>query len=302
MKTLVVGHTTHDHYQGGFVAGGCAYYGARAHHALAGQLEDTTSHLYTLVGEDFQCHQELRDLDLTLHQAGSTTVFANYYPSDGPRVQLLEAIAPDLVPGDFPPIAPDLVHLAPVLGELDLLQWKEAFPEAMIAINVQGWIKTAGPLIETAAMEETQRRGIAPTARSVVQKPWDISAEQLRGIHIACLSDEDLIDQGDLLDRLLQSIPIVALTHGERGSTIYVNRTPSRVGIYPTDAVDPTGAGDVFAATFSHQIAAGLPPLQAARFATAASSIVIEDEGARALVDRPDLGEWNARAARISLF
>lgn len=296
MRTLVVGHVTHDYYEEGFVAGGCAYYGARVHAYLS-----KTSHLLTAVGEDFVCDEALAGLDKTVHRQGRTTTFANYYPETGPRVQLLEAQGPEITPTLAPPswLDADLVHLAPVLGEVDLLSWKNSLPEGLLAINVQGWIKRAGPVFDAAALEENQHRGVSGAAYRVVQEPWPITEGELEGVDIACLSEEDIIGQGDLLERLVRVVPIVAFTRSERGSLIYVKGESTEVGVYPTRVVDPTGAGDVFAATFTHKIASGTDPIIAAQWASCASSIVIEDIGPRALGRLDELegrmGHFSAR-------
>src|SRR5690554_4788675 len=291
MKTLVVGHITHDYYGDEIVAGGCAFYGARVPAQLAAPGDFV--HLVAVAGDDFDCAAEIADLDLTLHRSGETTVFANYYPANAPRVQLLKALAGPVLPEMAPPewLQADLIHLAPVLGEVDLAAWKtsirEVAPNALLAINIQGWIKCAGPLFEGDAF---------PGARRVVQKFWEVEAEDFRGVGIACLSEEDVLSQPGLLEKLLKIVALVAFTRGELGSQIFVNGEPTEVGIYPTTATDPTGAGDVFAASFAHKIARGEDPMRAARFAAAAASIVVEDRGARAL-DR--LGEAAGRAAQV---
>jgi sugar/nucleoside kinase (ribokinase family) len=296
MKTLTAGHITHDHYEEGIVAGGCAFYGAKVHHALdflstsAGSTRtDDSTQLVTVVGEDFACDDALADLDATIHRASETTVFANYYPLGKPRIQLIEAQAPDVTPDMAPEgwLDADLVHLAPVMGELDLLEWKEAAGDGLLAVNIQGWIKVPGTMWDASQLEQDQRRGVTGQAHRVVQHVWDVSERDFQGVDIACLSEEDVIDQPGLLEKLISTVPIVAFTLGEKGSRIYVEGEPTPVGIYPTNTVDPTGAGDTFAASFCHQIAAGHEPVEAARFAAACASIVVEDIGARAL-DRLD--------------
>ncbi len=301
MKTLVIGHVTHDHYQEGLVAGGCAYYGAMVHARLSG-----STHLVALVGEDFVCEQALEGLSATVHRSGQTTVFANYYPPDAPRIQLLEAMADNIYPHHIPAGFEDahLVHLAPVLSEVELDAWDFGAFGGLVAINVQGWIKVAGDAVEAAEFEQFQQRGVGGEhsqnpARRVVQKFWDVRVEQLAGIDVACLSEEDIIGQGDLLERLIAAIPVVALTLGEHGSRIYVNGQAVEVGIYPTEIVDPTGAGDVFAAMFTHKIAEGFSAADAARFGAAASSIVIEDIGARALFRADFVQELERRALLV---
>ncbi|MFW5967700.1 MAG: PfkB family carbohydrate kinase [Persicimonas sp.] len=296
MRTLVAGHVTHDHYAEGFVAGGCAFYGAKVHDRLDGE-----THLVTVVGDDFTRDDEIADLDATIRRSGETTVFANYYPPDEPRIQLLEVRAPEVTPELAPPewLDADLVHLAPVLGEIDLSAWKRAVGDGMLAINIQGWIKDAADPVEPSRLEEIQRRGVSGEARRVAQRLWEVSEEDLDGVAVACLGEEDVIDQPGLLDKLVSAVPVVAFTLGERGSRIFVDGESTEVGIYETEASDPTGAGDVFAAGFTHKLAAGVDPIEAARFAAACASVVVEETGARALTR---LDEASARAERVPVF
>jgi len=286
---LIVGHTTHDRYGEGIRAGGCAYYGAQVYDALG-----AGGHLATLVGEDFQCDWELDRLEKTVLRHGETTFFANLYPERGPRLQLLAAWAPMMAPGMFDEALLDdeVVHLAPVLGELDLVKWKAAVDPELLAINVQGWIKVPDP--DAGGQIEVS---MPDGADVVVQRPWEVSVEELEGVDVASLSDEDLIDHGDLEERLIEAIPIVAVTHGDRGASIYVDGQETRLGVYEqADVADPTGAGDTFAAAFVHRLHAGDDPVEAGRFASAAASIVIEGDGASE-VDR--LGEAGERAKDV---
>ena len=121
------------------------------------------------------------------------------------------------------------------------------------------------------------------TALSVVQVPWAPHEEDLRRVGIASLGVEDLIGQGDLLERLVAYVPIVACTYGRDGADVYVDGRPTRVGTYPADDVDPTGAGDTFAAGFIYGVASGLDPLRAASLGAASASIVVEEVGGRAI-------------------
>ncbi|MFB6350388.1 MAG: PfkB family carbohydrate kinase [Bradymonadaceae bacterium] len=289
---LIVGHTTHDRYGDDIRAGGCAYYGAKVYDALGADL-----HLATLVGEDFQCDRELEGLDKTVRRHGETTFFANLYPQRGPRLQLVAAWAPMMRPEMFDEALLDdeVVHLAPVLGQLDLVEWKEAVDPEFLAINVQGWIKIPDP--DAGARADIS---MPDGADVIVQRPWEVTVEELEGVDVASLSDEDLIDQGDLEERLVEAIPVVAVTHGADGASIYVDGKETRLGVYESaEVVDPTGAGDTFAAAFVHRLHESDDPVEAGRFASAAASIVIEGEGASA-VDRLD--EAAERAEAIEPF
>lgn len=298
-RVLVVGHVTHDRYGDAVVPGGCAYYGALAYANLGADY-----HLACGVGTDFVLDADLRNIPHTIHREGRTTVFTNLYPANAPRIQLLEEQAPMLPPGDLDPawLAADLVHLAPVLGEIDLAVWKAASRAKILGLNVQGFIKRGSDSVDREEIISALGAEAAALIRGrrVVQAPWDVTVDELRGVDVACCSDEDLIGQGDLLERLREAIPIVALTHGVDGSTIFHPGGIVRVGIVPNVNIgDLTGAGDTYAAGFLNALASGENVETAARIAAAAASIVIEARGAESL---GRLGEARARAELVPVF
>lgn len=291
IERLVVGHTTHDRYGDQFRAGGCAYYGARVFEAL-----DVPAHLLTAVGEDFVCDDALEGLECTVVRRGATTLFTNLYPDEGPRRQLLEAQGPTLIPEMAPDgaLEAEWLHLAPVLGEIDLAEWMRKTDPAYLSIGVQGWIKGPGPRATDRAFD-----GAAEEARLVVQQPWAVTVDDLRGIEVACLSDEDLRDQGDLFERLTETIPVVVRTHADAGVTVVVEGEARRVGAHPSDIIDPTGAGDTFAAGLLARLGDGASPVEAARFGSACASLVIEGQATDALERLPD--EADTRAETIDV-
>jgi len=61
------------------------------------------------------------------------------------------------------------------------------------------------------------------------------------------------------LDDLRRTIDILVVTHGGRGSHIYVNGETIEVPVFPTSVKDPTGGGDAFRAGFIRGIVAGWP-------------------------------------------
>ncbi len=258
---VVAGHVTHDHYGSDVVAGGCAYYAARTHRGLGAEVR-----LVTTVGGDFACDGALADLAVAARHAGQTTTFTNDYEPGGRRVQRSDAAAPPVHSADLPAVwrRCDVLHLTPVMGEIDLASWLGAVDARIVGINVQGWIKHA-------------------VAGEVVQRPWQIEPRELAGVGVACVSTEDLRDQGDLLDRLVLAIPIVVLTRGRDGCDVIVRGQSRRIGIHWAREVDPTGAGDTFSAAFLFALARGAAPIEAAQLAAAAASIVVEARAGAAL-------------------
>jgi 1D-myo-inositol 3-kinase len=63
----------------------------------------------------------------------------------------------------------------------------------------------------------------------------------------------------------------------------------------PRQEVDPTGAGDVFAAGFLIGLAESRDPLTAARFAVATASMSVAGVGMTAIPTRPQVDEWLSR-------
>jgi sugar/nucleoside kinase (ribokinase family) len=86
-------------------------------------------------------------------------------------------------------------------------------------------------------------------------------------------------DLRDFLAGLSQSLPtdgpqIAGLTMGAEGCAIYTPTTSLvRIPGHSVDAVDSTGAGDVFHGAFVHAYLHGESPLEAARFANGAAAL-----------------------------
>jgi sugar/nucleoside kinase (ribokinase family) len=76
---------------------------------------------------------------------------------------------------------------------------------------------------------------------------------------------------GDVTEASLRAldVPEVLVTFGERGSWLLIGRRLERVAARPIVAVDPTGAGDAFAAAYIVARSAGHTPPTASRRATA---------------------------------
>ena len=279
---LVAGHITHDRVPGGITPGGSVYYAAQAWAALG-----VDARVVSVVGDDFAAPAALEGLTSELRRGGRTTVFRNHYPEDGPRVQWVDAVAPAVAP-DFVPSSwrrPDVAFLAPVLGEIELVSWRQEFHPRVRAIAVQGWVRAAEPKADEDG------------ARRVVPRVWRPRPEELAGVDVALLSDEDLEGQPTLLERLTAQVPLVVRTHGVRGCEVIAPDGCFAIDAYPTEEVDPTGAGDTFAAGFLLGLAEGRSPREAARLGAATASIIVEAPGGAALTR---MREARARALELA--
>jgi sugar/nucleoside kinase (ribokinase family) len=88
------------------------------------------------------------------------------------------------------------------------------------------------------------------------------------------LSDEDVTDPA-LIEKYASQTRVLVVTTGAAGCTIYASGRRSDFPVHPSYEVDPTGAGDIFAAAFFTRLHATSDLETSARFANcvAASSV-----------------------------
>ena len=199
--------------------------------------------------------------------------FNNRYTTDGHRVQevihrgdVLEL--DDWIPGEC-------VHAMPVLGEVRLApQFLAQKPrDAVLVVNAQGWLRDAE---------------VKETWAEVRRKPWAIPA----GLDALFFSNEDVSDPGSFILEARAIVPLVIKTEGPNGARIWSPDGAFRVSARQMDAVDPTGAGDVFAAAFVAQhLVHGETIERSCQFATACAGEVVRGSGLQALerMTREDL-------------
>ena len=66
------------------------------------------------------------------------------------------------------------------------------------------------------------------------------------GIYALVLSIEDVRGDEALVERYARHCPLVALTRGAHGATLFIRGEPYYISPFMADEHDPTGAGDVF--------------------------------------------------------
>jgi sugar/nucleoside kinase (ribokinase family) len=79
------------------------------------------------------------------------------------------------------------------------------------------------------------------------------------------------------LHEMGEAVSIVTLA--ERGSLLLDGTTVHRIPAFSTRAIDPTGAGDVYAGSFITEFSRTGKPLDAALYASAAASLMVEQVG-----------------------
>lgn len=274
-SVLVCGHVTLDATPSGTLPGGSAWYAARTLAALGARPL-----LLTSAGPDFP-REALAGIEALVLEAPSSTAFENRYGPDGARAQRVLRAAPPIDARRVPPAwrSPDALLLAPVAGEIDPRAFLAATRPGISGLCVQGLV-----------------REIAPSGE-VHPRPFDPAAAGLGALGVAVVGEDEARGDPELVRRLAEIVPVVAFTRGARGSEVFARgRRLARLGVHPAEEVDPTGAGDAFAAAFLLTLARGSDPVEAARLGAAAGSIAVEGRGGEAL---PRAAEAVERAARV---
>lgn len=271
VRCLSVGHITHDRYGDTLAVGGSALYAAKTWQGLGAEAGMATS-----LGRDFAFYDALDGVTLSATSSPHTTTFENTYPPGQPRLMLVEEVAHPVTPAQLTNgwQRPDVVFLCPVIGEVPLGEWVDAVPGGIVGIGLQGFLKQSGPVYD------------ASRGNHVLEKKRFVpSDEMLSSLSAVFLSQEDIDGYADagLLPRLRRQVPLVALTRGEAGAVIYSKERVFKVGVFPTHATDPTGAGDTFAAATLLGLAQGETAEEAVRLGAAAASVVVESKGSNAL-------------------
>jgi sugar/nucleoside kinase (ribokinase family) len=84
-------------------------------------------------------------------------------------------------------------------------------------------------------------------------------------------------------------VPTLAFTRGYNGAEVWHESEWRHIDAFPAQAVDPTGAGDIFATGFLIRYHETGDAWEAARFAACAASFVVEGEGTSAVPDRAQI-------------
>jgi sugar/nucleoside kinase (ribokinase family) len=106
----------------------------------------------------------------------------------------------------------------------------------------------------------------------VLHQPWD-GADSLLGYASAVVfSIHDILGDWDVARSYAAMAPLLAVTTGRMGGVLFIKGEPVPFPALTVDEVDPTGAGDIFAAMFFDALVNEVPPVEAARFAACVAS------------------------------
>lgn len=223
---LAVGHFARDLTSSGPATGGTVAYAGATASVLGCQTAILTSY-----AADFSPDIGPTDVMVECLPASHTTTFTNIY-QNGSRKQYLQNRAMRITPEHVPPgwELASIVHLAPIAGELDPTLATH-FTNSLLGLTPQGWLRTWQEDGRVYPHYWKEARDILPLAAAVV------------------LSEEDLAEP-DWLAQFRRWTRLLVLTQGPRGCTVFMANEERYIPAPETSELDPTGAGDIFAAAF----------------------------------------------------
>lgn len=272
---LLLGHFTRDVLPDGTTRpGGTSLYAALTAHCLGRRV--------AVVSAPAELPDGWPDeITIAFHASPSPPTFENRYTPQGRR-QTLHAASTPMTLADIPEAwrAAPIVHLGPVLGEIPETL-TTAFPGALIGVTPQGWMRAWEPVLPGP----------------VAYRPWRPDPAVLGQIGVLVLSIEDVKGDEALAVEYARHCPLVALTRGVQGATLFIRGVPNDIASFPAVERDPTGAGDVFAAALLVRLHETGDPLEAARFAACVAAASVEGLGTSRVPSRAEVEQRLATTA-----
>lgn len=262
---LIVGTVTHDERPEGLVIGGTVAYAGMTARNLGYHVA-----VVTRAGDDLNPSPALDGIQLHRLVSPVTTTFRNEYTDTG-RIQYLYKRADDIRVQDIPLAWREskIVMLGPLARDVETDVVRSFSPQTLLGVVPQGWMRR---------WDETAR---------VYTRPWYEAEEILPHARVLVLSEEDLGEFTERLQVYTALTPIVVLTRGARGCTVYARgHEPFDSPAFKVKEVDPTGAGDVFTAGFLIRLHETNDLRAAARFANCTASFAVESVGTTGLPTR----------------
>jgi sugar/nucleoside kinase (ribokinase family) len=204
---------------------------------------------------------------------GETGGFRLIYDEHGDRTLDVLGVAGPITPRNVPErfLDASFFVIGPILGEVDLglVEFLRSSSSAKLFLDPQGLLRVIG----------ADRRIIHTCDREVFRKvvglvdfikPNEPESQTITG-------KMDPVQAIKQLSQMGPAVPIVTLA--EKGSILLNGGELARIPAYPTKAIDPTGAGDTYAGSFITEYARTKDLVESALFASAASSIMVEQVG-----------------------
>ena len=275
IEYLIIGHVTKDLVPGGQRPGGTAAYSG-----LTALAWGANTALVTSCSPS--CNLSALDgIAIQRVLSGRETIFENRY-REGKREQWIRSVAESLGSVHIPKpwLTAAIVHLGPVAGEVKpgLL---DLFPHSLRCATLQGWMRAvdAGGKV---------RHTVKPEAE-----------EAARGADAAVFSLDDVDGDAAEAERLARTCRACAVTDGPHGCRVFWKGEVQAFRAPTQPEIDPTGAGDIFAAVFFLRLKETGNAWDAARLATVIASSSVTRTGLAGVPSREEILEYQQRGETL---
>ncbi|MGH9323691.1 MAG: PfkB family carbohydrate kinase [Vicinamibacteria bacterium] len=261
---VAVGHVTVDHLASGARIGGAAAFASLSAAKLGFRAGVVSS-----LASDFPFWDALEGIELHYREGDRTTEFENLYEGEARRQRILAEAAP--------------------IEEKHLDSIRSRLKDDASVLYCPVVREIRAPLVPLAGRGLS---GVAPQGFFRLQRPdgivemceWAEARDALARADFVSMSENDSVAP----EELAEDFPgrAFAITKGERGARVYSQGDIYDLPAFETVEVEPTGAGDVFAAAFLLALREKQSVLAAARFAACAGSFAVEAPGVSGLPTR----------------
>ena len=246
------------------------------------------------VGDDFRARLESdlaqRRVDYELLPSKETGGFSLIYYDDHGNRHLTVLGTADRIPSNMDGRLPaDIILIGPILREIDagLVARVREHSQAPILVDPQGLLRGIkdGKIYHENTADFEKIAGMA-----TIVKANELETKVVTGI------DPREDPEGAVKALYRYGCKIAVTTIAEAGSIIYDGRQTTIIPPYTTNAIDPTGAGDTYAAGFMVKYLETPEDLQAVGcFASGVAAVMVENSG-------PDFPLSRAEADRRLAF
>ncbi len=274
---LAIGHVTEDVWRDGSITpGGTAWFASLAARRIVERVS-----VLTAAAEHYDAEKRLPGIHVHLIPSPTTTQFENIYTPRG-RIQYVRPSPVRLEPAHLTDALrhAKIMHLAPVCDEVSPALATEAPADAFVGVTPQGWLRR---------WDETGR---------VYAKPWEAAPQVLARADAAVISIDDVAGDWRLALTWAAQARIFVVTLSAEGCVVFLEGRPHHIPAPQVEEVDPTGAGDIFAATLFISLQRGQDPLEAAAFANCVAAQSVTRKRLAGLPTQEDLERCSTIALR----
>ncbi len=272
---LAIGHVAKDLTPAGPQLGGTVSFAALTARAL-----EYSPGVVTACGADLDL-SPLAGIPLACTPSIDSTTYENIYGPEG-RQQFIRGQAAPLTAAAIPPAwrAAPVVHLAPLAHEI-VPALLASLGGSFVGVTPQGWLRQ---------WDEAGR------VRAAVDE-WSGAAEVLGRANAVVLSLDDIGRDWAVAERWARLAPVLVVTQGAEGCTVFARGHGARQFPAPRqEEVDPTGAGDVFAAAFFVNYYETEDAWASARFANQVAALSVTRVGLASVPSVEEVGWCRTKA------